>query len=71
MTGRPTEILEKDVFLCENIYDEAKRVIRELGREGLKKYPHHKSVKEDEIYYFKRIISLKNPPKHQTVSVSV
>lgn len=59
---RPTEIPENDVFICESVYDEAKRCIRELPREGLKKYTHTASVTQDEIYFFRRLI---NPPKMQ------
>jgi protein polybromo-1 len=58
--GRPTEIPEQDVYVCESVYDEARRQVRKLTREGLKKYSHSNAVTEDEIYFFRRLI---NPPK--------
>lgn len=58
--GRPTEYLESDVYVCESVYDEVKRTVRELPREGLKKYTHSAQVTQDEIYFFRRLI---NPPK--------
>ncbi|XP_075218433.1 protein polybromo isoform X4 [Lycorma delicatula] len=57
---RPTEISEKDVYLCESLYDETKQCMRELPRDGLKKYVHSSAVTQDEIYFFRRLI---NPPK--------
>ena len=58
--GRPTEIPEIDVYVCESLYDEARRQVRPLPVEGLKKYSHSSAVMEDEIYFFRRLI---NPPK--------
>ena len=46
--------------MCESVYDEARRQVRKLSREGLKKYSHSNAVTEDEIYFFRRLI---NPPK--------
>ncbi|KAL1139328.1 hypothetical protein AAG570_006314 [Ranatra chinensis] len=57
---RPTEIPESDVYVCESLYDEGRRAIKELPREGLKKYSHSSFVTQDEIYSFRRLI---NPPK--------
>ncbi|PSN42113.1 hypothetical protein C0J52_02963 [Blattella germanica] len=57
---RPTEIPEQDVYVCESVYDEARRQVKKLTREGLKKYSHSNAVTEDEIYFFRRLI---NPPK--------
>ncbi|XP_049837847.1 protein polybromo-1 isoform X3 [Schistocerca gregaria] len=57
---RPTEIPEQDVYVCESVYDESRRQIKKLPREGLKKYAHSNAVIEDEIYFFRRLI---NPPK--------
>lgn len=56
--GRPTEIAEADVFLCESVYDELKKQIRKAG--ALKKFTHTQMVTQDEIYHFRRAI---NPPK--------
>ncbi|KAK7869922.1 hypothetical protein R5R35_013708 [Gryllus longicercus] len=57
---RPTEIPEHDVYVCESLYDEARRQVKKLTREGLRKYNHSNAVTEDEIYFFRRLI---NPPK--------
>ena len=59
-TGRPTEIPEDDVYICESFYDESKSLIRKFGQEGLKKFNHTPAVTEDEIYFFRRSI---NPAK--------
>lgn len=58
--GRPTEIPEHDVYICESIYDESTRQVVRLEQEGLKKYSHSNAIHEDEIYFFRRLI---NPPK--------
>lgn len=58
--GRPTEIPEDDVFICESAFDENKNMIRKLGAEGLKKFNHSNQVTEDEIYFFRKPI---NPAK--------
>ncbi|XP_014249170.1 protein polybromo-1 isoform X5 [Cimex lectularius] len=57
---RPTEFNESDVYVCESMYDEARRSVKELPREGLKKYAHSSAVTQDEIYFFRRLI---NPSK--------
>lgn len=59
-TGRPTEILEDDVYICESFYDESKSLIKKFSQEGLKKFNHTPAVTEDEIYFFRRPI---NPAK--------
>lgn len=59
-TGRPTEIPEDDVYICESFYDESKSLIKKFGQEGLKKFNHTPAVTEDEIYFFRRPI---NPAK--------
>lgn len=60
LTGRPTEIPESEVYICESLYDEVKRQVRELPDQGMKKYTHSPQVYQDEIYFFRRLI---NPPK--------
>lgn len=60
ITGRPTEIPEDDIFICESTYDESKNLLRKLPQDGLKKYQHTSAVTEDEIYFFRRPI---NPAK--------
>ncbi|XP_018906134.2 protein polybromo-1 isoform X2 [Bemisia tabaci] len=57
---RPTEIPESEVYICESLYDEVKRQVRELPDQGMKKYTHSPQVYQDEIYFFRRLI---NPPK--------
>ena len=59
-TGRPTEIPEDDVFICESTYDESKHLMKKLIQDGLKKFNHTSAVTEDEIYFFRRPI---NPAK--------
>jgi hypothetical protein len=55
--GRPTEVTESDVYVCESLYEEAKRLVTKLLREGIKKYQHSGDVQDDEIYFFRRLIS--------------
>ncbi len=40
---RPTQYTEGEVFVCESLFDEGKRLIRPLTG-GLKKYVHSKMV---------------------------
>ncbi|KAL7016182.1 hypothetical protein ACKWTF_009954 [Chironomus riparius] len=59
ITRRPTEIPESDVFLCESIYDEFNKQIKKLQGTGhLKKFTHTQAVTPDEIYYFRRPITI-------------
>lgn len=54
---RPTEVSETDTFVCESLYDEARRQIKKF--EGLKKYSYvDQRVHQDEIYFFRRPITL-------------
>lgn len=56
LIGRPAEIAEDDVYLCESIYDESTKQIKELPKDGLKKYTHSPAVNQDEFYFFRRLI---------------
>ncbi|XP_076317275.1 protein polybromo isoform X4 [Tachypleus tridentatus] len=56
---RPTEISEKDLFICESRYMENERQIRKLSK-GLKKPVLSPQVTEDEFYFFRKPI---NPQK--------
>jgi protein polybromo-1 len=56
-------VTEADVYVCESLYEEAKRLITKLLREGIKKYQHSGDVQDDEIYFFRRLI---NPAKVNT-----
>ena len=40
--SRPTQYGEEDVYVCENVYDESRRVIRSLPATGLKRYEYGK-----------------------------
>lgn len=58
ITERPTEIAERDIYICESAYDEVKGQIRRLSKPGeLKKVVHSSGVTEDEYYFFKRPIT--------------
>lgn len=55
---RPTEIAEREIYICESAYDEVKGQIRRLSKPGeLKKVVHSAGVTEDEYYFFKRPIT--------------
>lgn len=55
---RPTEIPESDVYVCESIYDEAKKQIRRnVQGSGLRKFTHTQLVTPDEIFHFKNPIT--------------
>jgi protein polybromo-1 len=63
---RPTEIPEPEVYLCESVYDEFNKQIRKMQSPGgLKKFTHNQNVTIDEIYFFRRPITV------QKVSESV
>ncbi|XP_065348205.1 protein polybromo-1 isoform X6 [Cloeon dipterum] len=57
---RPTEVSETDVYVCESSFDDSKKQLNKLTRDGIKKYSHSGDVVEDEIYFFRRLI---NPAK--------
>lgn len=64
-SGRPTEIPESDVYVCESTYDEMKKQIRRnTSGSGLRKFSHTQMVTPDEVYHFK------TPVTHNKVSVS-
>jgi len=53
--SRPTQYNEEDVIICENVYDESRRLIRSLPPTGLKRYEYNSTqIVADEVYYFKR-----------------
>lgn len=59
VTRRATEIPEADVYLCESIYDEFNKIIKKMEPPiGLKKFTHSQDVTLDEIFYFRRPISI-------------
>ncbi|XP_074645019.1 protein polybromo-1-like isoform X2 [Tubulanus polymorphus] len=60
-TCRPTEFLERDVYVCESKYVEAEKLTRKLSK-GLKAYELSVKCVEDEIYFFKKPITPKKEP---------
>jgi len=51
---RPTQYDEFNVYLCENVYDESRRIVRPLPQTGLKGYDYQSTVViADEVFYFK------------------
>lgn len=72
--GRPTEIPEKDVFICESLYDEARREI--CAFKGLKKiFCKDPGVYRDEVYFFRKPIpmvrvDIEGTIIHETTSTS-
>ncbi|KAL0270693.1 UNVERIFIED_CONTAM: hypothetical protein PYX00_008011 [Menopon gallinae] len=64
---RPTEIDEKDVYICQSVYNEQRRQLSKLVS-GLKRYTHSDTVTQDEIYFFRRLI---NPIKVTSESVAL
>ena len=63
--SRPTQYSEEDVYVCESVYDESRRVIRNLPPTGLKSYEYNSTqVVADEVYYFKKPIK----PQKETTS---
>lgn len=64
--SRPTQYSEEDVYVCENVYDESRRVIRNLPPTGLKRYEYISTqVMADEVYYFKKPIK----PQKETSAI--
>ncbi|XP_044737785.1 protein polybromo-1 isoform X3 [Chrysoperla carnea] len=61
---RITEIPEQDVYICESIYDEMKRITIKLQHteHSLKHYQHSSLVTEDETYFFRRLINPQKEP---------
>jgi len=68
---RPTQHAENDVYCCESLFDEGKRLIMPLNG-SLKKYQLSPAVQQDEVYMFKRTITPEKetlpPPTPRTVS---
>ena len=63
--SRPTQYDEEDVYICDNVYDESRRIIRGLPPTGLKRYEYNSTqVMADEVYYFKKAIK---PQKETSV----
>lgn len=55
-SSRPTEIPESDVYVCESIFDEIKKMIRRVPTNGLRHFQHSQLVTPDEIFFFKNPI---------------
>lgn len=56
---RPTEIPEKDVFACESFLDEMNQRVSSL-QSSLRKFKLSPQVTLDEIYFFRKTISLQH-----------
>ncbi|XP_059081440.1 protein polybromo-1-like isoform X3 [Tigriopus californicus] len=69
--SRPTQYKETDVYICESIYDESKRMIRGSLDEGLKQYEHSEAVQADEVYFFKHPIVVQKEPSPNAPPVVV
>jgi len=66
--SRPTQYDEEDVYVCDNVYDESRRVIRGLPPTGLKRYEYNSTqVMADEVYYFKKPIK----PQKETSAINL
>lgn len=56
---RPTEMLEKDVYICEIRYLEHEKKFEPLPEGGMRKFIHtNPGVVSDEIYFFRKPLSL-------------
>ena len=56
-SSRPVNHEEVDVYICESVYDESRRMTRPLPTTGLKHYEHVSSdVVPEEVFFFKRKI---------------
>ncbi|XP_025107181.1 protein polybromo-1-like isoform X2 [Pomacea canaliculata] len=60
-TSRPTEMPEFDIYICESKYHELEHSIKRLGK-GLKKPALSQKVTDDEIYFFRKPITLQKEP---------
>ncbi|XP_052070858.1 protein polybromo-1-like isoform X2 [Mytilus californianus] len=56
-TSRIGDIPEDDVYVCESKYQEPEKTIKKLGK-GLKKYTLSPLVTDDELYFFKKPLTL-------------
>merc|ERR1719445_1399208 len=66
--SRPTQYNEENIHICENVYDESRRMIRSLPATGLKRYEYNSTqVLADEVYYFKRPFK----PQKETSAVTL
>ncbi|XP_061640857.1 protein polybromo-1 isoform X3 [Phyllopteryx taeniolatus] len=60
LSCRPTEVPEENVLLCESRYIESERQMKRF--KGLKRFSSSGKVVEDEIYYFRKLISPQKEP---------
>ena len=49
---------ETDIYFCESVYDESKRLVTGYLPNGMKVYEHSGTVQCDEIYFFKNPITV-------------
>ncbi|XP_061689897.1 protein polybromo-1 isoform X2 [Syngnathoides biaculeatus] len=60
LSCRPTEVPEENVLLCESRYIESEKQMKRF--KGLKRFSSSGKVVEDEIYYFRKLISPQKEP---------
>lgn len=68
-TSRIGDIPEDDVYVCECKYQEPEQTIKKLGK-GLKKYTLSPQVTDDELYFFKKPLTLQKEPSPLLMKVS-
>jgi len=56
-TRRPTQHNESEVYICESLFDEGKRLILPLVGGAMKRYDLGSTVVRDEVYIFRRTIT--------------
>ncbi|XP_071136797.1 protein polybromo-1-like isoform X10 [Mytilus edulis] len=68
-TSRIGDIPEDDVYVCESKYQEPEKTIKKLGK-GLKKYTLSPLVMDDELYFFKKPLTLQKEPSPLLMKVN-
>merc|ERR1719340_420356 len=69
-TRRPTQYNETEVFVCESMFDEGKRLILPLVGGTMKKYQLGPAALMDEVYLFRRTITLEKESLAPTRNIS-
>ncbi|OPL21151.1 hypothetical protein AM593_00227, partial [Mytilus galloprovincialis] len=68
--GRIGDIPEDDVYVCESKYQEQEKTIKKLGK-GLKKYTLSPLVTDDELYFFKKPLTLQKNTYFKIAAINV
>merc|ERR1712012_1064276 len=69
-TRRPTQYNETEVFVCESMFDEGERLILPLVGGTMKKYQLGPAALMDEVYLFRRTITLEKESLAPTRNIS-